>query len=94
MASKAGYNPLGALFLQELLAKDQNFLVDFAHKHLEFMFTHPWGENRKRAIMTAIHSFDKAAIAERITKWDIKDVGYDMSRASVALKQAHLLQHA
>ncbi len=94
MAEKAGYNPLGALYLQELLAQDKNFLIDFAHKHLEFMFTHPWGENRKRAIMTAIHSFDKNAILDRITKWDIKDAGYDMSRASTALKQARIIQES
>lgn len=54
-AHQAGYNPLGALALQQiLLDKSGKGIGDSLHKHLEILYTHPYGENRKRAIYAAI----------------------------------------
>jgi len=61
-AMKAGYNPLGALYLQKILANDNYF-----HKYFESFFTHPYGENRKRAIFAAIQEMNPAALSGKVT---------------------------
>ncbi len=54
LAQKAKFNPLGALYLQELLGRKDSPFSKNLHKHLEFLFTHPYGENRKRALFAAL----------------------------------------
>ncbi len=80
-AINAGYNPLGALYLQEILANDNCF-----HKYFEFFFTHPYGEHRKRAIFAAIQEMNPKALLEKVTvapssgkydeNWSRPAVGY------------------
>ena len=57
-ARQASFNPLGALLLQELFLRMDSPASDFLHRHFEVLFTHPYGENRKRAIFAAIKEFD------------------------------------
>lgn len=86
---KAGFNPLGAIYLQELFMKtNSNSISQWLHQHLEFLFTHPWGENRKRAIFAAIHEIDPQVLKNHTTKWEIADHGYDFRRANPAIKYA------
>lgn len=87
MAEQAGFNPLGALYLQEVLSSEN----DFIHKHLEFLFTHPYKENRKRALFTAIHTFDPSLTNTHTKKWNLVDM-YDVSRLNAALNTARELK--
>lgn len=48
-AKQAGYNPLGALALEELLNNN-----NWIHTYFEFLSTHPSAENRKRAAYEAL----------------------------------------
>ena len=52
IAYNAGYNPLGALYLQEFLSK-QSHIPGF----MDFISTHPAAEKRKTAVYTALESF-------------------------------------
>lgn len=52
LAYNAGYNPLGALYLQEFLSK-QSHIPGF----MDFISTHPAAEKRKTAVYTALESF-------------------------------------
>lgn len=56
-AKNAGYNPKGALYLQECLAKSKGFGGIF--DYLDFMSTHPSTEKRKTAIYTALQVLNK-----------------------------------
>ncbi len=68
LAQKAGFNPLGAIYLQELFTKKSgNYISRSIHKNLEFLFTHPYGENRKRALLAAIGEFDQNPLAGCVT---------------------------
>lgn len=89
-AKEAHFNPLGAIYLQEILKQGSWEYSDFIHKYFEFIFTHPYVENRKRAIFAAIHSIDPGALQGRIA-WNIADNGYDLNRSSPAIKYAHHL---
>jgi hypothetical protein len=91
-ARRARFNPLGALYLQEVLKRDQGGLLDVVHKYLEFMFTHPYVENRKRAIFAAIDQIDPQALRGRAT-WNIADHGYDLKRSGPGVKYAHDHSH-
>jgi hypothetical protein len=85
-AHKAGFNPLGALYLQAVLHEDGAF--DFFHKYFEFLFTHPYGENRKRAIFAAIGEIDPQALKGRV-QWNIAQNGYNFDRSSPAVQYAY-----
>jgi Peptidase family M48 len=52
-AMNAGYNPLGALYIQEFLARQPHLPGWF-----DFISTHPDGEKRKTAVYTALKSLD------------------------------------
>jgi Zn-dependent protease with chaperone function len=87
--NQANYNPLGAIYLQEILNQNSGGFSDLLHKHLEFMFTHPYGENRKRAIFAAINEINPQTLKDRTT-WNLADNRcYDLTRCSPALKYAH-----
>ena len=92
-AQQADYNPLGALYLQEILSQGNNPLTDWMHKNLEFLYTHPYGENRKRAIFAAISQMAPQRLKDRTT-WDIASTGYDAQRSSPAIKFARNLSRA
>lgn len=87
-AHQANYNPLGAIYLQEVLNSNKNGLSDWLHKNLEIFYTHPYGENRKRAIFAAINEVAPRSLKGRTT-WDIADNGYDFKRSSPAIKFAY-----
>lgn len=87
-AYQADYNPLGAIYLQEVLNQNKNGLSDWMHKNLEFLYTHPYGENRKRAIFAAISEVAPQRLKDRTT-WDVVDNGYDFQRSSPAIKFAY-----
>lgn len=87
-AHQAGFNPLGAIYLQEVLNQDKGGIMNWIHKNLEFIYTHPYGENRKRAIFAAVSEMAPKALKGRTT-WDIVDNGYDLKRSSPAVKFAH-----
>ena len=72
---KAQFNPLGALYLQEVLNQDENGIGDWLHKNFEFFYTHPYGENRKRALFAGISEIAPNLLKGRTT-WNIADHGY------------------
>lgn len=87
-SKQAGFNPLGALYLQEVLSQEKGGIMDTIHKYLEFMFTHPYGENRKRALFAAIQEIDPKAL--KGVQWEVvRDERYDLKRASPAVKFVH-----
>jgi predicted Zn-dependent protease len=59
IANNAGYDPLGALYLQEFL---KQYSSSFLHKNFEFLFTHPYSENRKLAAFAAINEIDQRTL--------------------------------
>ncbi len=87
-AHQAKFNPLGAIFLQEVLKQGEMDVSEFFHKHLEFMYTHPYGENRKRALLAAIHEIDPQIAKER-TQWTVAKSHYDYARSTPAINYAH-----
>ncbi|MES2122653.1 MAG: M48 family metalloprotease [Chlamydiota bacterium] len=87
-ANRAKFNPLGAIFLQEILRQGKMEASELLHKHLEFMYTHPYGENRKRAILAAIHEIDPQ-VAKGRTHWTVAKSNYDYERSSPAIKYVH-----
>ncbi len=88
-AHKAQFNPLGALYLQEVLHQDKGGFADWMHKNLEFLATHPYGENRKRAIYAALSEISPELLKGQVA-WNIADNGYDFDRSSPAVKFAYL----
>lgn len=56
-AKQAGYNPHGAIYLQEFLKRHEGEFMGALHRYGEFFFTHPYAENRKKAIYHAIQQF-------------------------------------
>jgi Zn-dependent protease with chaperone function len=93
-AQRANFNSLGAIYLQELLMQSSGEFSNLLHKYLEFIFSHPYGENRKRAIFAAINELDPQALRGRTT-WNIADDnGYDLERSSLAVKYAHDLSRS
>lgn len=88
-AHSAQFNPLGAIYLQEVLNQNKSGIMDWMHKNLEFFYTHPYGENRKRAILAAITEIAPESLKGRVT-WNIANNGYDFERSSPAVKFAYL----
>lgn len=88
-AHQAGFNPLGALLVQEILKDSKGGVMDFLHRHLEFMFTHPYSENRKRAIFAAIDTLNSPKLKAETKSWDIANNGYDFARSNTAISFAH-----
>lgn len=76
-AHNTGYNPLGAIYLHEVLKKEG--FLDFIHRNFEPIFTHPYSENRKRAIFAAINVMAKNTIQVQKKEFVYK---YDLKRSS------------
>ncbi len=84
---QADLNPLGALFLLEVLSQSKGRAASFFHRNLEFLYTHPWEENRKRAVFAAIAELDPERLKAKITKWEKgSSDAYDLSNSSPALQ--------
>ncbi len=66
LAKSAGFNPLGAIYLQQFF-KEIKFSI-FLHKHAEVMFSHPYPGNRKRAIYSAITVIAQDALQQDARK--------------------------
>lgn len=62
-AEQAGYNSLGALYLQEFFSRRSD---NFMQKHFEFLFTHPHSEKRKRALLAGLQQFAGLRLAGRV----------------------------
>jgi Zn-dependent protease with chaperone function len=88
----AGYNPLGAFVLQEII-RERGSLKDFMHKNFEFVFTHPHQDKRMRAIFASIQQLQPQALHGRL-KWEIADNGYDFLRTAPGVSYAHRAQEA
>lgn len=64
-AKQAGFNPLGALYVQELFRRTLlGGAYNFYFEHLECLFTHPYPEHRKRALFAAITVLDRDKVKE------------------------------
>ena len=85
-AQKAGYNPLGALYLSAVIA-DKNQIRKWIYRHFGFMFTHPCSEDRQRAIFAAIAQIAPEQLKGRLT-WNIAKKGYDFKRSAPGIKYA------
>lgn len=66
LAQRAHYNPLGILFLEEVLKQEHDVLDRFTHKNFEFLYTHPYAENRKLAAFAAINELDPNNLQQHI----------------------------
>ena len=92
---QADLNPLGALFLLEVLSRSEDNVSSFFHRYFEFLYTHPHGENRKRAVFAAIAELDHAKLKRKITKWEKgPSEAYDLSYSSPALQYCQDLHTA
>ncbi len=54
LADQAGFNPLGAIYLQEILGQRTDAIKDLIGKYVEFIQSHPHWENRKKSLFAAI----------------------------------------
>ncbi len=90
MSSKAGYNPLGAIYLQEVLGKGhKEGYLDLVHRNFEFLFTHPHRNNRERSLFAGLQKLCPNALDGRVTWTPPKVDGYDTSEnAPLALRYA------
>lgn len=70
MASKAGYNPLGALVLQEILGEGH---WSWLEKVMEFFSTHPCTEHRKRVALVAAARLDPTSFQESILSYQTNE---------------------
>jgi len=89
---KANFNPLGALYLQEILTRmHRNGLLDTMHDKLEFLFTHPYGERRKRAIFSALSVLDTERLQTN-AQMTLAETDLDTERASPAVCTARRIK--
>lgn len=85
---KARYNPLGAIYLQEILTRiHRNGCLDAMHRNFEFLFTHPYGERRKRALFAAISVLVPDQLREHASL-TVKPTHLDRQRASPGIRFA------
>jgi hypothetical protein len=93
LASKAGYDPRGAIYLEELFLQSQPAQVQRLDRLVEPLFSHPHGSKRLRAVFTAISTFAPESLA-KYTKWKEPQARhpYDLFHLSPALKAAEKVQ--
>jgi len=65
-AGKANFNVLGALYLFEFFKRQRSDIRDFIYKNFEFLFIHPYDENRKLAAFAAINEIDQKNLQNHI----------------------------
>ena len=88
LASKAGYDPRGALYLEELFLQSQPASVQRLDRVTEPLFSHPHSSKRLRAIFTAISTFAPGSLMDK-TQWEEpRQHAYDVNRLSPALQVA------
>jgi predicted Zn-dependent protease len=92
-AHQAGYSPLGALYLQELLQRDNDKSNCFFHKHFEIFYTHPHGDKRRLACFGACQELDAQKMSQ-VTTWSLAENIYDARHAAPALSYAHAVASA
>lgn len=84
----AGFNPLGAIYLQEILTRmHRNDLLDYLHRKFEWFFTHPYGERRKRAAFAALSVLDRDKLKAH-ARLTLAQTNLDTRRASSAVCMA------
>ena len=88
LASKAGYDPRGALYLEELFLQSQPASVQRLDRVTEPLFNHPHSDKRLRAVFTAISTFAPGSLMDK-TQWEEpRQHAYDVNRLSPALQVA------
>ncbi|MCX6987090.1 MAG: M48 family metalloprotease [Chlamydiae bacterium] len=86
-AKRAGYNPLGALYLSEVMTGFRTSIQNEVDRASEPLRTHPAHINRKRAVFAAIASFASDVIRGKSQILSRSDGHkYDMGRAGPAFK--------
>jgi Zn-dependent protease with chaperone function len=70
MAHQAHFNPLAGLYLHEVLKNESSEAINFLQKHCGFLFTHPHGDKRQRAILAVANEIAPDAVKERVT-WHV-----------------------
>jgi Zn-dependent protease with chaperone function len=87
-AQKAGFNPLGAIYLQEVLKDSETGITSYLHENFEFLFSHPHGAMRKRALFAVINEIAPDWLNGRV-KWDINTSSkYNINESNEAVKYA------
>ncbi len=90
MSEKAGYNPLGAIYLQEVLGQSHDAeTLDSIHRNFEWLFTHPHSSNRKRALFAGLQELSPDVLEGRVVWAAPKEDRYDTGKgANAAMRYA------
>lgn len=72
-AKQAGFNPLATIYLHEFFRRKQEEILRSARQDFEFLFSHPCGENRKRAAFASIAEFAPQSLQGRVSEWTYAD---------------------
>lgn len=88
-ANQAGYNPLGAIYAQEFLKQIHNVgYADIVFRYFEIFFTHPYSENRKRALLASIEQFAPETLQGNLNSYEGAADRYDPNRSSSGIQYA------
>jgi Zn-dependent protease with chaperone function len=93
-AKEAGYDPRGALYLQEFFRTSQSPIIQKIREYTEVISTHPPGSKRLRALFAAISVIDPDRLKGNVTWEKPKENPYDMKHASPAILVAKELQNS
>jgi Zn-dependent protease with chaperone function len=86
-AKSAGYNPLGGLYLQELLKRGVSPCRNTFHSMTEWSSTHPASENRLRALCAGINELSPEILKGAVVSSHLgSDPKIDLHRASNAFQ--------
>jgi Zn-dependent protease with chaperone function len=91
-AKEAGYDPRGALYIQEFFRSSQSPIIQKIRERFELASTHPAGSRRLRALLAAIPIIDPKALEGRVSWKMAKEIPYDMDHASLALTSTQELK--
>jgi Zn-dependent protease with chaperone function len=86
-AKAAGYNPLGGLYLQELLRQGVTPYQNDIHSMTEWGSTHPTSENRMRALCAGINKLSPEILQGAVISTELgRDQKIDLNRAGKAFQ--------
>ncbi len=84
-AAKAGFDPRGALYLQELVRSSRSPEVLQLLEKLEFAFSHPPSKKRLCSLFTALSTFAPESLHKKVSWSAPTSNPYDLSHASPAV---------
>lgn len=88
LANKAGFDPRGALYLQEFLLSKTSKEVQKMLEYTEFLNTHPSSNRRLRALFAGLSKFSPESLKGNVS-WHInKEHFYDLTDPSPAIVAA------